>query len=256
MEPLERYRFFDFTLSNYSKLLAIAKQNYDFVLYTNESKPTNKSIILRHDLEFSIPIALKMAHIEANQGIQATYFLQIHSDFYNAFDRSNYDAIKEIISLGHKLGLHFDAHFWGITKEEELEPKILLDKETIEKHFDVKIETISFHITNPFLMTCDKETYSGLINVYSKYYKTQVGYCADSTGYWRFEILEDKLLEAKDVYFQLLIHDGMWQESVLPPRRRVFKVIDDQADRLKLLYDDALVKFSAKNIDWDGELHR
>ena len=103
-------------------------------------------------------------------------------------------------------------------------------------------------------MSCDKNYYAEMINVYSAKYKNKIGYCADSTGFWRYEVLEDRLREAKDQILQILIHDAMWQNEVLPPRRRVFKVIDEHADFMKKSYDETLNKFGAKNIDWEGEI--
>jgi len=252
MDLSEKYHFSDFTLKNYERLLNLALQNYTFNLFSE--KKFTKSILLRHDIEFSIPIALSMAEIEKELSIEATYFLQIHSEFYNPLENNYFDIINKIIKMGHKLGLHFDYHFWGIKTEDELEKNILIDKEMLEKYFDVEIQVFSFHNTNDFILSCEKDKYAGLVNVYSKYFKEKVGYCSDSTGFWRYERLEDRLLEAKDDILQILIHDGMWQDEVLPPRQRVFKVIDDQAAYLKKIYDDGLKSFGAKNIDWDDVL--
>jgi len=80
-----KYNFLDFTLINYSRLLNIALQNYSFRIFTEEL--VRKSILLRHDVEFSIPITLQMAEIEANMGIKATYFVQLHSEFYNTLEK-------------------------------------------------------------------------------------------------------------------------------------------------------------------------
>jgi len=252
MNLCEKYRFSDFRLYNYKKLLQLALENYRFTTFTNESFTKLKNIILRHDLEFSIPIALRMAEIEANLGIKATYFLQIQSEFYNPLDKGNNNSIKKIIEFGHDLGLHFDTHFWGINTEKELEKYIEIDKNIIETYFEVNIKALSFHNTNDFVLSCENEKYAGLSNMYSKKFKTKVGYCADSTGYWRYERLEERLREAKDEFLQILIHDGMWQDEVLPPRQRIFKVIDDRAAYLKRFYDSTLKKFGAKNIDWDN----
>ena len=109
-------------------------------------------------------------------------------------------------------------------------------------YFNINVDVFSFHNTDKFILSCEKDKYCGMINVYSKFYKEQVGYCADSTGYWRYERLIDRLREAKDTYLQILIHDGMWQNEVLPPRRRVYKVIDERTNYLKKLYDDSLIK--------------
>jgi len=244
------YRFSDFTLGNYKKLLKLALKNYRFMSFTDEPISDLKKIILRHDIEFSIPIALRMAEIEASLGIKATYFLQIHSEFYNPLDKCNYLSLKRIIDIGHDLGLHFDTHFWTINSEKELEEYIEVDKNIIRTYFKVNISAFSFHNTNDFVLSCENEKYAGLINAYSKKYKTEIGYCSDSTGYWRYERLEDRLREAKDKFLQILIHDGMWQDEVLPPRQRIFKVIDDRAEYLKKFYDSTLKKFGAKNIGW------
>jgi hypothetical protein len=245
----ETFLFGDFLLTNYERLLEIAKESYVFTDYFTET--SSKSIILRHDIDFSLHNAELMAQIENKLGIKSTYFIQLHSEFYNALDKESYDIIKRILELGHDLGLHFDSHFWGIQSEPQLEQFLLIDKSTMEKYFNLEIKTFAFHNTNHFTMSCEKERYAGMINVYSKYFKENVGYCSDSTGYWRFERLEDRLKEAKDKKLQILIHPGMWQNEVLPPRRRVFKIIDDKAASLKKLYDETLLKFGAKNVDWD-----
>lgn len=251
----EKYRFNDFTLTNYRNLLLIALKNYTFSLYSKNYCYDDKTIILRHDVEFSVPIALEMAKIENMLGIQSTYFVQLHGDFYNALESKTFNKLKIIQSLGHELALHFDAHFWRISKEEDLERFIQIDKITFKNYFNIEPKVFSFHNNNAFTLSCSNETYVGMINVYSKKYKNEVGYCADSTGFWRYEILEDRLKAADDNLLQVLIHDGMWQEEILPPRRRIYKVIDDHAAFMKKSYDDTLVKFGAKNIDWEGDIN-
>jgi hypothetical protein len=180
--------------------------------------------------------------------------LQLHGDFYNPLEKQNLANIKKIISLGHSVGLHFDTHFWEITTDVELEKYMKIDKSVLEFHLNQDVKVFSFHNTNKFVLSCDDEQYAGMLNPYSKYFKEQIGYCADSTGFWRYEILEDRLKEANDNILQVLIHDGMWSEIMLPPRRRVYKVIDDHAIFMKKSYDQTLIKFNAKNIDWEGEV--
>jgi len=253
-DPITEYRFKDFTLVNYKKLLVLALENYSFSFFNKQSLYGDKVIILRHDLEFSVPIALEMAKIEANLEIRATYFIQLHGDFYNALEKTTFNQLKEIESLGHRLELHFDAHFWDITQKEQLEEFLIVDKESFEKYFGKSPEAFSFHNNNAFTLSCEEDTYAGMINVYAKRFKNDFGYCADSTGFWRYEVLEERLKKAKDQVLQVLIHDGMWQDEVLPPRSRVYKVIDDHAAYMKKNYDETLLNFGAKNIDWDGEI--
>ena len=247
------YRFNDFTLNNYIRLLKLAKKSYKFSFFDNDLF-LNRTILLRHDVEFSVPIALKIAKIEHELGIRSTYFVQLHSEFYNALEKRTFTQLKEIESLGHCLELHFDAHFWGVENEVKLEKYLRIDAGTFATYFDKRPKIFSFHNTNKFTLSCEKDSYADMINVYAKKYKQVYAYCADSTGYWRYEILEDMLIEAKEHVLQLLIHDGMWQDEILPPRRRIHKVIDEHSSFMKKHYDEVLQKLGAKNIDWEGEV--
>jgi hypothetical protein len=252
MKNIEKYHFEDFTLCNYRKLLILASNKYTFHFFNEDY--VKRSIILRHDLEFSVPIALEMAQIEADLGIKATYFIQLHSEFYNALEKATIKSILEIRKLGHQIGLHFDSHFWDIENEKQLEGKVSFDKEMLEGYIDSKLKAFSFHNNTEFTLSCRKEKYAGLLNVYSNYFRKHYAYNADSLGYWRFERLEDRLREGKEDAIHILIHDGMWQKKVLPPRRRIYKVIDENAERLKIIYDSYLEKVGQKNIDWEWEL--
>ena len=109
MDNSTKFYFSDFTLTNYQKLLKLAATRYIFRFF--DQNYVNSSILLRHDLEFSIPIALKMAHIEAALGIKATYFVQLHSEFYNALEKDSIKSILAIKNLGHQIGLYFDSLF-------------------------------------------------------------------------------------------------------------------------------------------------
>ena len=254
MKVRNKYRFEDFTIDNYKRILQLAKEKYKFKSFFDFESNNEKSIILRHDVEFSVPIALRMAEIEHSLEIKSTYFIQLHGDFYNTLEKRTLDTFRQIESLGHELALHFDAHFWEIQDEKQLERFLGIDKEVFKTFFGKYPKIFSFHNNNQFTLSCKEPNYSGMINVYSPFYMKEIGYTADSTGFWRYEILEDRLKEAKDKILQILIHDGMWQDEILPPRRRVYKVIDDHAAFMKKSYDETLVKFGAKNIDWEGEV--
>lgn len=255
MKNYYRYNFEDFIFSNYKIILNIAKLNYKFANFTDDfEKATGKVIIWRHDLEFSVANALKMAEYEAELNISATYFLQLHSEFYNILDKNSFNSIIKIMNLGHNIGLHFDSHFWNIETEDNLEKFLEFDKTVLEKYFGIDIKVFSFHNTNSFILSCEKDKYADMINVYSKYFKKNFGYCTDSTGFWRYERLIDRLKEAKDNRLQVLIHDGMWQDVPMSPRKRIFKVINDNAENLKCFYDKVLKDFNAKNIDDDDIL--
>lgn len=233
MNNREKFKFDDFTLANYERLvvLAIAK-GYNFISYTDEFVEERKDILWRHDVEFEPDIALKMAEIEHKHGVKATFFFQIHSPFYNIFDPHYTEVFHKIHALGHYVGLHFDSHYYGIDDEAQLNKYIELDRTYFETVLDVKIETFSFHNTTPFTHTCLASTYGGLINVYSSQFKEKYNYCGDSLGYWRFDRLEDVLNDDAIQHLQVLTHDANWTEEVLSPRKRVQKFVSDKSENM------------------------
>ncbi len=250
MTNREKYNFDYFTIAHYAEIVKLAKDmGFQFILHKDEYIPERKDIIWRHDVEFSPDIALKMANIEHDLGVKATYFFQIHSEFYNILERYMSDILYKIKGLGHHIGLHYDSHYYNVNDEETLERTLKIDKAYFEQVFNLELDTFSFHETTPFILGCQKETYGGMINVYSQKIKSKYQYCADSTGFWRYEVLDEVLRDDKVKHLQVLTHDAMWSETVLSPRQRVRKSIQANADRIKKQYDQILIFFGAKNID-------
>lgn len=254
MTNREKYLFSDFTLANYRRLIKIAKeQGFIFILHKDPYIAEQKAIIWRHDVEFSPAIAMRMAEIEADEGVKATYFWQLHTHYYNTVSPYFIDVLKKIHNLGHHLGLHFDSHFWNIQNIEELDQYISVDcryLETIMNRNGIyeKIDTFSFHNTNPFILGCKEYQYGGLINVYSSYFREHYEYCGDSTGIWRYDRLEDKLIDPKVKHLQVLTHDGMWSEDAISPHARIMGCIQNEANRQKSFYAFGLPKTGNINV--------
>ncbi len=250
MTNREKYDFDYFTITHYAELVKLAKeQGFQFILHKDEFVDDRKDIIWRHDVEFSPDIALTMAKIEHDLGVHATYFFQVHSEFYNTYEPYFTNIVKRISELGHHIGLHFESHYYNIENSEMLDKYISLDSQYFEEIFHIELDTFSFHNTTPFVLSCLEYKYGGLINAYAKFFKEHYKYCADSTGYWRYEILDEVLRDQKVRHLQVLTHDAMWSETVLSPRQRVRKSIQDNAERVKDRYDQILVEFCANNID-------
>lgn len=232
MTNREKYHFDDFTLDNYRRLIQLAKEKgFRFILHKDEFVPERKDVIWRHDVEFEPDIALKMAQIEHEEGVVATYFFQLHTGYYNVFDGHYTPVFHQIRALGHHVGLHFDCRYWKISDESQLDRYITLDRRYMEQALGVELDTFSFHNTTPFTQSCQEYRYGGLINVYSSYFKEHYNYCGDSLGYWRFDRLEDVLNDESVRHLQVLTHDANWTDEVLSPRKRVHKFLFDRAER-------------------------
>ncbi|MBI5740645.1 MAG: hypothetical protein HZA16_07980 [Nitrospirae bacterium] len=250
MNNSERYNFEDFTRENYRRLLILAKNNYIFRTFTDFSRD-ERFILWRHDVDFSLNASLKLAQIESDEGMPATYFLHLHNIFYNLLEHDNADIVRRILSCGHHIGLHFDSDFYSIESENELEKYLRIEKKLLEDTFGQEIKVFSFHNPLPFTMRCNKWNYAGMINTYAEYFQKEVGYCSDSNGYWRHRRLENVLSEARDERLQVLTHPAWWQDTVMSPKGKTLWCMTDREERTRRRYEEMLKTAGRENIDWE-----
>jgi hypothetical protein len=251
----ERYHFADFTRDNYRRLLRLAGKTYVFRRFTDFSRD-ERFVIWRHDVDFSMHAAAKLARIEAEEGVRATYLIDFHSEFYNPLEREVSDCIREIASLGHELGIHFDSHYYDMAAESDLGRLLAIEQRTAEAIFERPFPVFSFHIASPLTQGCRQWSYAGLINANADYFQSEVGYCSDSNGYWRFRRLEDVLAAGEDARLQVLTHPEMWTDEVMSPRQRVERCIAGRADKTRRWYDETLRNAGRDNVDWDDPSER
>jgi hypothetical protein len=237
----------DFTIVSYRSLLRLATRSYALTSY-DDIPWGNRFLLWRHDCDFSLNRAHALACVEAEEGVRATYFLNPHCEFYNLFEKSQHRLVREIVEMGHEIGLHFDAAFHDISDEEKLEQQVSAEAKLLERLYGVKPSAFSFHNPVAAHMSCEAETYGGLVNCYSRRFKTEVPYCSDSNGYWRFRRLQDVLVAATDPCLQVLTHPDWWQETAMPPRQRIFRSVYGRAKAAMRLYDMSFDTHSRQNI--------
>lgn len=242
----------DFTLSHYEHLLALAKKNYKFVTY-DDINFNERFILWRHDCDFSLNRALKLAELEHQSSVVSTFFINFHSEFYNVLERGQAKIIERILNLGHRIGLHFDADFYEIESEDVLDELVCREASQIEIFFGVMPTVFSFHNPTAFLLSCEKEKYGGLLNCYSSNFKANIAYCSDSNGYWRFKRLYDVLSLAEEKHLQVLTHPGWWQEQALYPQQRVERCVMGRANTTLSQYIQNLELYGRKNIAGDEQ---
>ena len=237
----------DFTIKHYRKLLEIAKENYQFVFY-NEINFDINFVLWRHDCDYSLNRALELARIENEMDIKSTFFINPHCWFYNIFEKNQTDLIMKILNFGHNIGLHFDAGYYDVKHENELNDLIAFEGMMLENFFDTKIDVFSFHNPTAYLLTCEQSEYGGMINCYSRTFKDEISYCSDSNGYWRHQRIYDFLLSSDKNNIQVLTHPGWWLDVVKQPRDRILRALNGRRDHVMQSYDDELKIFKRKNI--------
>ena len=136
----------NFSYKHYFEVLKNAKKEYAIgpVRDYKKLKKNKKYIILRHDIDISLDHAIKIAKKEAKYGIFSTYFILLHSPYYNASDENSFEKIRKISNLGHEIGLHYDVTF--LEKNSGSIVKNLNDEVNIlSKISNTKITSIAQH---------------------------------------------------------------------------------------------------------------
>lgn len=95
----------DFTLKSYRRLLTAALESgYSIQTFEGFLRHPQEGnvIILRHDVDELAPNALRMAQVERQLGVKASYYFRIVKQ------SNNPDIIRQIVGMGHEVGYHYE----------------------------------------------------------------------------------------------------------------------------------------------------
>lgn len=181
----------EFTYSAYRSLLRQIKGNgYRVVTYTNK-EADGKLCILRHDLDMSVSRALPVAELETSEGVSVTYFVLLSTDMYNPFSKENLAYLKELIRLGHSVGLHFDEMKYE--SNESVVNNILTEARILSEMLGTEVQTVSMHRPSAGTLKANYQL-KGLVNSYSQEFFKEYKYISDSRMNWRenpYEVLAE-----------------------------------------------------------------
>ena len=202
----------DFTTENYIKILSKYKKTHTFSFFNNSSK---NDIILRHDIDFSLDDALRIAKIENNLGIQSTYFILLHSQFYNPLSIDSSEFIRKILKLGHQIGLHYDEMFFKSNKID-ISDSIKKEIELLEQHFNTKINAVVRHNPSISGKKIPIKLPVGVVDAMSEQFTLNRKYISDSVRNWR-ENSGHYFCSDENIYdeLQILIHPVLWTDKIL-----------------------------------------
>lgn len=227
--------FNDFTFNSYRNLLKRAKELYQFRFFYDFCQG-ERFVLWRHDIDFAVQRAVKLAQIESEECIKSTFFVHLHSYVYNFFEKTVVENIREIIALGHEIGLHFDCHFYDELDSPNLITYLLREKQTLEDTYAVEIKAFSFHNPSNMILINDSFHLAGMVNTYAKYFREEVGYISDSNGIWRFKSLGEVLDLGIYDRLQVLTHPVWWTEKPMSPKARIMEYIEQRAEWMKDFY--------------------
>jgi hypothetical protein len=241
-----RYHFDDFTEQGYRAILQSAKRGYSFEPFGADSGEPH--VLWRHDVDISVHRAVRLAEIEADEGVRATYFFLLRSQYYNLLEDEILRRAREVLEMGHWLGLHFDPSSSDPHSPEELERGLTLERDFLSDLLERPIEAFSFH--NPTIHDFDfrMDEIAGMLNTYGRGLDERYSYVSDSNGIWRHRRLPEVVEAAEEPRLHVLTHPELWQAEAMSPRDRVGRAIDGRAANSHRAWDDLLERWGRENV--------
>ena len=185
---------------------------------TFDEDPVDGLLFLRHDVDLSLDAAVRMAEVEHDLGVQATYFLMTESVFYNLASREGVAAHARLAALGHRIGLH------------AVYPRAVLDD-----RFD---PVVAWHNPDPAYMS---RPIDGAINVMEPRTFSPATYRSDSNQHWRSGDPRDELRARAFTWLQLLTHPEIWAYPGETMGETMRAMLDAERERdLARLADDRI----------------
>ena len=200
-----------FSKAGYGDLLAqFTVRGYRFAQFRElkgRSDQSPKWCLLRHDVDASLEYALEMAQKEKTLDVRATYFVMLRSPLYNLFSRHSARILRELIRLGHEVGLHFDAA-GARGPERSLAQWVQFELSTLEVLAGTPVSAFSLHQPTQNVIA-ERLEIPGIVNTYHTEHMKGFHYISDSNRCWRDQDPIQQL-EINHGPIHLLLHPMWW----------------------------------------------
>ena len=129
---------------DYKDLLSTVSKYFEIRRVGDYSKPANgKVCLLRHDVDYDIDQAVKMAEVEYEVDVQSTYFVLHTAGYYKA--AGFIEKCRYLQDLGHEVGLHNNIITVALAKPYECTEKLLAQELAYLRDNDLDIRGTVAH---------------------------------------------------------------------------------------------------------------
>lgn len=196
-----------FDLAHYRELVEGARTGgYRFAFFDRD--PGAGDLLLRHDVDLSLEAAVRLAELEAELGVSATYFVMTESVFYNLASPEGEATVARLRELGHRVGLH------------AVYPRAELDS-----RFD---DVLAWHNPEPEYMSVSVD---GAANAMEPRFLVPGHYRSDSNQHWREGCPHEALARGDFEWLQLLTHPEIWVYPGATMRETMLAMLDAERER-------------------------
>lgn len=159
---------------------------------------------LRHDVDISPAMALRLGEIEREHGVMGNFFFQINAETYSFFAPETLEIIGDLRGMGHCVGLHIDELLIG-SNERAIEHTL----DWVAGHVVAIDRAVSFHRPSAAVLG---RRYATFMNAYDERVFDADSYLSDSRRSLAFlATLTDWIAKGRP-HIQLLLHPEWWRE--------------------------------------------
>ncbi|MBR5316988.1 MAG: hypothetical protein IKU39_03740 [Lachnospiraceae bacterium] len=208
-----------FTFDKYKTLVEMVYMNgYKVSNYLNWKENANPCIF-RHDVDYDLKKAFQFAEMESeiilgDESLKSTYFVLLSSDFYNLFSKENIRIIKQIRSLGHDVGLHFDEKKYmddATFDKEKLVLAVNKEVEILSELLGEAVASVSMHRPSKAFLESDIQ-FDKIINSYGYPFFQKFKYLSDSRMHWRENV--ESIVENKQYNALHILTHPFWYNDI------------------------------------------
>ncbi|HLI69529.1 MAG TPA: hypothetical protein VKV19_07200 [Ktedonobacteraceae bacterium] len=220
----------DFSYTSFRRLLYAARSH--FSIHRLSEAPNvlpnvgTPILFLRHDIKLSLNKGLRMAEIEHEHNLSATYLVRPDSPLYSLNGRQARIFLLELVQMGHEVGLHFDlAHETGQSPSylRLIEAEIRAACERIEQITCRPVRSLSLQRPIPLLFG-GHLLVNGLVNADAGELRR---WCiSDSGGSWRNGNPISQMAQPGGPVLQMILHPIWWGDEDAPAPERLQEFFD------------------------------
>ncbi len=201
-----------FSKDAYRSLLALAlREGYSCASFLEPGEAPGSRLFLRHDIDYSLQMAVELAEINHSSGIAGTFCVLLRSHIYNPLSAWSIDALRKLRDRGQHLALHYAAPARLPASDSELAKLILSDFEILHGSVPDLLPAFAWH--NPTVELIERGQaleVPGLVNLYGARFVKDMPYVTDSNMRHSVAEFSDLLTGGRHARLHLLLHPLIW----------------------------------------------
>jgi hypothetical protein len=200
----------DYSLDSYRLIIERAQAaGYAFLSFALDERQEGKRIYLRHDVDYSLEMALELARVNAALGVSATFCVLLRSQIYNLLSSWSLELVEQIHGLGQHLGLHATT---SKSEIDAMETELRADFNFAKRNLPMMSEVFCWHNPTPeaLQLSTPFERMAGLVNAYGARFTRDIAYFSDSNMRNSVEGFLSHVESAEHPAMQLLFHPFNW----------------------------------------------